>query len=61
MGYRFKSYTRHMSIDELIREIASRVGLCSSIYIRIGDKEYEIEIDNSEKDEVFLVPGEERS
>ena len=49
-----------MSIDELIREISSRAGYNHRIFIRIEGEEYEIEIDNSEKDEVYLELGEKR-
>ena len=49
-----------MYIEELIREISSRAGYNHQIFIEIDGKQHEVEIDNSEKDEVTLKPGKLR-
>lgn len=45
-----------MEIDELVREIAGRVGTYVKVYIRIDGKEYDFEIEAVEKDEIVLIP-----
>lgn len=49
-----------MDITELIRDIASRAGTDCGIWVKFDGEYYEFEIENAEKDQIYLKVTELR-